>query len=77
MKFRLKKDIVIKAGTIFDTACRKTVRDPRCYSEVTVGLSKDTCGSFVYETGNQEDWKDPTMRRQLARWFEPITENEG
>jgi len=76
MKFRLKKDIVIKAGTIFDTAAEKVDRDSRCYSEVVIGLTKDTAGTLVYETGDEHQWRDPKTRRQLSRWFERIPENE-
>lgn len=69
MKLRLKKDIVIKAGTIFDTAPGKVVRDSNQFVEATfaVGRSKDTFGTVTYlvgEVGTEE-------RRQVSRYFEP------
>jgi len=43
----LLKDIVIPAGTVFDTAPSKTTRDSSHY-DCTVGLSQNTCGTFTY-----------------------------
>jgi len=74
MKWRLKKDIVIKAGTIFDTSCSKMELDPSCHGECIIGLTKDTAGHVIYEIGNSDDWKDPKFKRAISRWFEPIME---
>ena len=52
---RLKKDIIIKAGTIFKTAPSKTVRHGKGHLETSIGLSDDTCGSLVYTLDDSGD----------------------
>jgi hypothetical protein len=47
MKKVLIKDITIKAGTVFDDAATNVKRYGE-YVECAVGLTKDTCGTFVY-----------------------------
>jgi len=44
----LKKDIVIKAGTILYEAPTKTVRQGGCHFECCIGLSNDSHGFFTY-----------------------------
>lgn len=72
MKMRLKKDIVIKAGTIFGTAASKVERDPDCFAECIIGLTKDTAGILTYEVGDEDQRKDPKFRRAINRWFEKV-----
>jgi len=48
MKKRLKKDIIIPAGTIMSQAPRKTVRHGNDHFSCTVGLSPDSSGLFEY-----------------------------
>ena len=61
MKKRLLKDIVIKAGTIFDDAPTKTLRAPGCVMS-TIGLSNNTCGSIEYWLDDDEP--------EMKEWFE-------
>lgn len=68
MKLRLKKDIVIPAGTVFDDASIQTTRAPGEFAETIVGLSKDTFGSFTYSVGQ----KNSEERKQVAEYFEEI-----
>lgn len=72
MKMKLKKDITIKAGTIFDTAAREVSRDPNSYVECVFGLTKDTYGIVTYEIGDDGDMRNPKHRRAIRRWFEEV-----
>lgn len=72
MKLKLKKDITIKAGTIFDTAARSVSRDPESYVECVFGLTKDTYGIITYEVGNAKDMLNQKHRRAIRRWFEEV-----
>ena len=72
MKMRLKKDIVIKAGTIFDTAASKVIRRPDACVECGFGLTKDSYGTVVYLVGDAGDMRDPKHRRAIRRWFEEV-----
>ena len=74
MKLKLKKDIVIPAGTIFDDAPNLTRYASSEFVEATfaVGDSKDTYGSIVYLVGT----KDSKERDQVSEYFEEITEVE-
>ena len=58
----LLKDIVIPAGTMFTTAPIKTERTGGDHYECLVGLSDNTCGSFVYDI-------DPEMHSELDEYF--------
>ena len=71
MKLKLKKDIVIPAGTVFDDAPTQTRRVSSEFVEATfaVGDSKDTYGSVVYLVGS----KDSKERTQVSEYFEEIT----
>ncbi len=67
MKVKLLKDIVIPAGTVFDTAPRVTTRHGIGHVSKIIGLSKDTSGSFTYDLGETDK-----EREQLKEWFEQI-----
>ena len=62
MKKILKKDIIIPAGTIFDTAPNKTTRDASHY-DCLIGLSTNTSGVFTYCI-------DPDYIDELNEYFE-------
>jgi hypothetical protein len=64
MQVKLKKDIVIKAGTIFYTAPTKVERYDDSHFEHTIGLTDDTSGSLTYYV----DKDDP----KIKEWFETI-----
>lgn len=63
MKVRLKKDIVIKAGTIFHEAPIRTERSGEGHIEHIFGLTKHTTGHLVY---NIED----LAKKEWEKWFE-------
>lgn len=48
MKKVLLKDIVIPAGTILTRAPKKTERVSDDFYSALIGLSKNTCGDFIY-----------------------------
>jgi hypothetical protein len=56
MKLRLKKDIVIPAGTVFNDAPLKVVRKPGCYVESVIGLTPDAVGFFTCDTDCGDEW---------------------
>lgn len=57
----LKKDIVIKAGTVFDTAPIKTERPGDGHIETIIGLTKNSYGALCYSFDNLEE---------VQEWFE-------
>ena len=61
MKVRLKRDILIPAGTILDDAPRR-IELCKGHVEHIVGLTKDSAGSLIY-------FVDPDDKA-LAEWFE-------
>jgi len=64
-RYKLKKDIVIKAGTVFESIDGHThtfVED--CYSAL-FGLGKDSTGEIVYKGIDDDD----KMRNE---WFEEV-----
>ena len=61
MKKVLLQDIVIKAGTVFDSAARKTERLGEGHFCHVIGLTNDSSGDLVYYV----DPADP----DLAEWF--------
>ena len=67
MKKILKQDIVIPAGTVFECCDGSTTLYQSDNYAATVGLTKDSCGDFVYGI----DPSDP----KLADWFEDASEN--
>lgn len=62
VKYVLKKDIVIPAGTVFECVDGGARRYVNGNYEATLGLSKDTSGGLVYGI----EPKDP----QCMEWFE-------
>jgi len=64
MRLRLKKDIIIPAGTILSEAPHTTKRAGVYHYQASVGLSKDTCGSFEY-------YVDPSDS-SLVEYFEDV-----
>jgi len=65
---RLRKDLVIPAGTVFTRAPSVTRRDAS-FGQATIGLTPDTFGHVEYEI-----WGDDQKR--VAEWFEPVQEAE-
>lgn len=63
MRARLKRDIVIPAGTIFDDAPRR-IDMAQGHIEHVLGLTKDSAGSLCY-------FLDPDDET-LAEWFEVL-----
>jgi hypothetical protein len=70
MKVRLKQDIVIKAGTVFDTAPIQVVRAIDGFVEhiFAVGDSANTYGSLVYFVGTKESEE----REEISDFFEEV-----
>lgn len=64
MQKRLKKDIVIPAGTILNRAPTKTERVGDDHFDCVVGLTDDSTGFFTYCVD------DPA----LSDWFEDVTD---
>ena len=62
MQKRLKKDIMIPAGTILRQAPAKTVRYGDDHFSCTIGLTDNSCGFLEYCLD------DPT----LSEWFENV-----
>ena len=63
---RLKKDLVIPAGTVFNQAPIKTVNSGRGI-EAIIGLSDNTAGSLTYFPDDDPD--------EMAEWFEEVKED--
>jgi len=59
---RLKKDIVIPAGTVFENVVGMNVEYGNGNYECTIGLTKDSAGSLVYGIGPGD--------KLLDEWFE-------
>ena len=70
MKLRLKKDIVIRAGTIFNTAPDRIDLDSSSHVEATfrVGRSRDTYGTIIYDVGQPGS----PEHKQVSRYFEKL-----
>lgn len=66
--YTLKKDIVIKAGTVFSPAPSLTRRAPG-HIDYVFGLTDNTTGTVCYDLGDDEGMDDG-----LDKWFE---EREG
>ena len=64
MRIRLKKDIVIAAGTVMDTAPIKTERFGRDHVETVIGLTSDNTAVFTLCA----DITDPGM----DEWMEEV-----
>jgi hypothetical protein len=66
MKKRLKKDIVIKAGTVFDCIDgRKTQYNNGNYSKL-FGLTKNSYGEVIYSMDKDD--------KNLDEWFDDVEE---
>lgn len=65
MNVLLKKDIIIKAGTVLTKAPTKTERIGDGHVECTFGLSKNSFGTVTYSI------EDPS---ELEEWFEVVEE---
>lgn len=61
-QIRLKKDIIIPAGTVMSKAPTKTMRHGDDHFDCVIGLTDDSCGFFNYCLG------DPG----LGDWFEEV-----
>ena len=73
MKYRLKKDIVIPAGTIFDDASEEKVRYGDDVIYHTVGLTKNSSGDFFYALdGEEQEDGSLNLMPELKKWFERI-----
>jgi len=64
MKMKLKKDIVIPAGTVFENCDGCSVRYGEENYETIIGLTKDSYGTLVY-------CMEP-MDKKLPEWFEEV-----
>ena len=64
-QFKLKKDIVIPAGTIFNCVDGETRKYLNGNYSHLVALSNNTCGELIYgiETG---------FKKEESEWFEEI-----
>ena len=58
MTFKLKKDIVIPAGTRFDTAPTKTKRVGGGHIQAVFGLSRNTHGFIEYSLDGETDLEE-------------------
>ena len=58
MKKVLIKDIVIPAGTVFDSAPSKTERFAGSHIQAIIGLSKDSSGSIEYCLDDMDNEKE-------------------
>jgi len=63
MSMRLKKDIVIPAGTIFKEAPLQIQYNEDCYAH-TLGLTSDSHGDLIYCIERDD--------KALAEWFEDV-----
>lgn len=65
MNYKLKQDIVIPAGTVFDDIVPiKTVRAPNCHCQYTLGFGANATGHLVVGTEPGDEGFD--------EWFEPV-----
>jgi len=63
MSYRLKKDIVIPAGTILNEAPGAVENFGEDHFIVDIGLTNNTCGGFTYCIDELEE---------LNEWFEEV-----
>ena len=64
MKKRLKKDIIIPKGTIFNCVDDETREYRNGNFSTTFGLTKDSCGELIYGLDENDIYLD--------YWFEEI-----
>jgi len=60
----LVKDLVIPAGTVFDTAPIMTERVGEEHVEAVIGLTKNTSGTVGYFVGDDQE--------ELKEWFRDL-----
>jgi hypothetical protein len=65
-KLRVKKDIVIKAGTILECIDGRTSKYHSGNYAVSLGLTKDTAGEFIY------GWD--SLCEGIPEWLEEVNE---
>jgi len=74
-KYRLKKDIVIPAGTIFGDASDEKVEYGDDVVHHTIGLTKDSFGDLFYALdGEEQEDGSLELMPELKEWFERIEE---
>ena len=61
--WRLKKDLIFPAGTVFGQAPSRTVRSEE-HVQASIGLTKNTSGDVTYFIGDDKE--------ALAEWFEEM-----
>jgi hypothetical protein len=68
MKKILLRDIIIPAGTVFTDAPVRSDRTPGEFVDCVIGLTKNTCGNFTYESNSDEldDWFSDVIKSQEA-----------
>jgi glucose uptake protein GlcU len=66
MKYKLKRDIVIKKGTVFTQAPRRVDRDEN-FTEAVIGLSTNTVGYLTYDV-SRETFKE------VSKYFKVVKE---
>ncbi len=74
MRARLKKDIIIPSGTIFDDACNMTVSYGTGMVSHIFGLTDDSSGEVFYGAGDGLGGLDD---ERLAEWFEVIHDGDA
>ena len=67
-RYILKKDIIIKAGEVFDCIDGRTSEYRSGNIGALVSLSKDTCGELIYGI----DLSTDEVKSQMDEWFEEV-----
>lgn len=65
-KLVLKKDIVIKAGTLFLCEDGRTTKHVSGNYSTSIGLTNDSCGELIYGVDEKDD--------KLDEWFMELLE---
>ena len=65
MKLKLKKDVVIKAGTVFDNVDSLTIFNGKCTYEAMFELTDNTFGCVTY-------FLDDSIPHETDDWFEEV-----
>lgn len=69
MKFKLKKDIVIKAGTVLDCVDGESRQYCEGNYSTLISLTDNTSGELVYGI-------DTGFDKEESEWFEEVEESE-
>lgn len=65
-RYVLKKDIVVPAGTVFESICgRRSSYIDKCFSTL-IGLTDDTSGELIYGIDELDE--------KMNDWFEEVCE---